>query len=98
MEEEEEDMRRKRQDEGVEERQQGEGESASETSENVGGVGGRGLQLSPHHFNMKGEEGEESDEEEEQGGGPEEFSSTYRPKGQFACCWRPVCETVLFPE
>lgn len=59
----------------MEERQQGEGESASETSENVGGVGGRGLLLSPHHFNK-------SDEEEEDGGGAEDFISTYRPAGQ----------------
>jgi len=63
----------------VEERQQGEGESASETSENVGGVGGRGLMLSPHHFNMKDGE-EESDEEE---GGGAEFPFTHRPAGQF---------------
>lgn len=65
----------------MEERQQGEGESASESSENVGGVGGRGLQFSPHHFNMKEEE--QSDGEEE-GGGSEEFISTYRPEGQSA--------------
>lgn len=43
------------------ERQQGEGESASETSEIVGG---RGLPLSPAHFPVKDEE--ESDEEEEE--------------------------------
>ena len=63
----------------MEERQQGEGESASETSENVGGVVGRSLQLSLHQFNMKGEE---SDEEEEKGGDAEEFTSYYRPEGQ----------------
>lgn len=71
----------------MEERQQGEGESASETSENVGGVGGRGFLLSPHHFNMKEEEEEESnededEEEEEEGGGAEDFTSTYRPEGE----------------
>ncbi|KAM8760934.1 regulator of G-protein signaling 3-like isoform 1-T1 [Acanthopagrus schlegelii] len=76
-EEEERTIRRK--EEMVEERQQGEGESASETSENVGGVVGRSLQLSLHHFNMKEEE-EESDEEEEKGGDAEEFSSYYRPE------------------
>lgn len=64
----------------MEERQQGEGESASETSENVGGVGGQGLLLSPYHFDMKEEEEEKSDEEEEDGGGAEEF--IYRPSGQ----------------
>lgn len=78
-----------RQEEAVEERQQGEGESASETTENVGGVGGQGLQFSPHYFNMK--EGEETDEEED-GGGSEEFISTYRREGWSAvlkflkCC------------
>lgn len=47
----------------VEERQQGEGESASDTSENVGGAWGRGLHLTP--FNMhEAEEEEESDEDE----------------------------------
>lgn len=67
----------------MEERQQGEGESASETSENVGGVGGRGFLLSPHHFNMKEEEeSEEDDDDEEEGGGAEEFTSTHRPAGQ----------------
>lgn len=64
----------------VEERQQGEGESASETSESVGGVGGRGLLLSPHHFNMKEEDEDVSyEDEEEEEGGAEEFSSSYRP-------------------
>lgn len=70
-----------RQEESVEERQQGEGESASETSENVGGVGGQGFQFSPNYFNMK--EGEETDEEED-GGGSEEFISMYRPEGWSA--------------
>ncbi|XP_035854931.1 regulator of G-protein signaling 3-like isoform X2 [Sander lucioperca] len=56
-----------------EERQQGEGESASETSENVGG-GVRGRVLL--HFNMKEEEEEDSDGDEEE----EEFSSSYRPE------------------
>lgn len=46
----------------VEERQQGEGESASDTSENVGGAWGRGLHLTP--FNMHEAEEEESDEDE----------------------------------
>ncbi|KAI3372193.1 hypothetical protein L3Q82_007051 [Scortum barcoo] len=75
-EQEEERRERRREEQEVEERQQGEGESASETSENVGGVGGRGLMLSPYTFNMKEEK---SDEEEEDGGGAEEFISTYRP-------------------
>ncbi|XP_070819923.1 regulator of G-protein signaling 3-like [Chaetodon trifascialis] len=86
--EEEEDRRKRRWEEVVEERQQGEGESASETSENVGGVGGPGLLLSPHCFNMKeeeqrgeNEEQEEEEEEEEAGGGTEELTSTYRPEG-----------------
>ncbi|KAK9523346.1 hypothetical protein VZT92_019742 [Zoarces viviparus] len=61
-----EEERRKKRCEEVEERQQGEGESASETSENVGGVRGRG-------FNRKEEEEESDDEEEEQ----EEL--TFRP-------------------
>ncbi|XP_072243193.1 regulator of G-protein signaling 3-like isoform X2 [Leuresthes tenuis] len=68
------ERRRSRPEEEVEERQQGEGESASETSENVGGVGGRILILSPHHFSMKDGE-EESDEEE---GGGAEFSFSHR--------------------
>ena len=74
----------------VEERQQGEGESSSETSENMGGVGGHGM-LSPHHFNMKEEEGEESVEEEEEGGGDEELTSTYRPAGQSECALLNTC-------
>lgn len=64
----------------MEERQQGEGESASETSEQMGGVGG--LQLSPTHFNMKEEEGE-SDEEEE-GRPSDELLPKFRPEGQCA--------------
>lgn len=63
----------------MEERQQGEGESASETSENVGGVGGRGFLLSPHHFNME----EESSEDEEGEGGVEEVTSSFRPAGEL---------------
>lgn len=62
----------------MEERQQGEGESASETSENVGGVGGRGFLLSPHHFNVP----EESSEDKEEEGGAEEMSSSFRPAGE----------------
>ncbi|XP_041793165.1 regulator of G-protein signaling 3-like [Chelmon rostratus] len=79
---EEEDRRKRRWEELVEERQQGEGESASETSENVGGVGGPGLLLSPHHFNAKEEEdqSDENEEEEEEGGGTEELTSSYRPE------------------
>ncbi|XP_031735058.1 regulator of G-protein signaling 3-like isoform X1 [Anarrhichthys ocellatus] len=61
-----EEERRKNRCEEVEERQQGEGEITSETSENVGGVRGRG-------FNRKEEE-EESDDEEE-----EEEELTFRP-------------------
>lgn len=68
----------KRQEEVVEERQQGEGESASETSENMGGVWGRGLHFSPLHFNMQ----EEETDEEEEGGAHEELISKYRPEGQ----------------
>lgn len=60
------------------ERQQGEGESASETSENAGGVGGRGFLLSPHHFNMN----QESDRDEEE----EKF--IFRPPGEFKCSER----------
>lgn len=59
----------------MEERQQGEGESASETSEHVGGVCVRGLLLSSTHFN------EEEESEEEDGGGAEE-KFIYRPEGQ----------------
>lgn len=47
----------------MEERQQGEGESASETSENTGGVGGRRLLLGPYHFNMKEEQEEEESDD-----------------------------------
>lgn len=79
MEEEVEDGKIARQEEVVEERQQGEGESASETSENMGGVWGRGLHFSPLHFNMQEEE--ETDEEEE-GGACEGLISKYRPEGQ----------------
>lgn len=68
----------------MEERQQGEGESASETSEQMGGVGG--LQLSPTYFNMKEEE-EESDEEEE-GRASEELLPKFRPQGQSAAVTR----------
>ncbi|XP_041643421.1 regulator of G-protein signaling 3-like [Cheilinus undulatus] len=80
--EEEERRKKKREEEEEEERQQGEGESASETSENVGGVGGRGLMLSPLYFNMKGDEDLESDddEEEQDGGCAQEFVSTHRPE------------------
>ncbi|XP_023251258.1 regulator of G-protein signaling 3-like [Seriola lalandi dorsalis] len=91
---------RGRAEEEEEERQQGEGESASETSENVGGVWGRGLLLSPHHFNMKEEEEEESnddEEEEEEGeerGAAEEFTSTYRP----AVLHRSLSEGSLLQE
>ncbi|XP_039979117.1 regulator of G-protein signaling 3-like isoform X2 [Xiphias gladius] len=94
----EDEERRKRREEGeeVEERQQGEGESASETSENVGGVGGRGILLSPHHFNTKEEEEEESGEgeEEEERGGAEEFTSAYRP----AVLRRSLSEGSLLQE
>lgn len=65
----------------MEERQQGEGESASETSEKVGGVRGRGFLLSRHHFSMNQEKDEDSDDEEEEEEGPEVF--TYRPAGQL---------------
>lgn len=66
-------------EERVEERQQGEGESASETSENVGGVKGHDFHLSPAHLNMKEEE--ESERDEEEGGSTEEIS--FRPEGQW---------------
>ncbi|XP_026178178.1 regulator of G-protein signaling 3-like [Mastacembelus armatus] len=91
--EEEERRKRRQEDDEVEERQQGEGESASETSENVGNVGGRGLLLCPHHFNMKEQEEEDSDEEEERGGA-EEFTSTYRP----AVLRRSLSEGSLLQE
>ncbi|XP_068166373.1 regulator of G-protein signaling 3 isoform X2 [Antennarius striatus] len=83
VDEDEEERKKRRRDEMVEERQQGEGESASETSENVGGVGGRGLQLSPHHFNMMEEEEEESDDDndDEEGGRSEELTVAYRAEG-----------------
>ncbi|KAM4577671.1 regulator of G-protein signaling 3-like isoform 2-T2 [Odontesthes bonariensis] len=78
-----------RPEEEVEERQQGEGESASETSENVGGVGGRGLLLRPRPFNMKEEE---SDDEEEGGGA--EFPFSHRP----AVLRRSLSEGSLLQE
>uniref|UniRef100_H3C9V7 Uncharacterized protein n=1 Tax=Tetraodon nigroviridis TaxID=99883 RepID=H3C9V7_TETNG len=49
-------------DEAVEESQQGEGESASETLESVAGVRGHDIQLGPAHCIMK-EDGEKSNEE-----------------------------------
>lgn len=49
-------------DAAVEERQQGEGESSSETSESVGGVRGHDTQSGSPHCIMKEDEGE-SDEE-----------------------------------
>uniref|UniRef100_A0A8C6PBL4 RGS domain-containing protein n=1 Tax=Nothobranchius furzeri TaxID=105023 RepID=A0A8C6PBL4_NOTFU len=58
----------------VEERQQGEGESASETSEN-GGVRAGGLLLNPHHFGLQDED--EVDSKEEGG------EVTFRPAGEF---------------
>lgn len=63
-------------DEAVEERQQGEGESASETSENVGGVRGHDIQPGSAHCLMKGDE-EESDEE----GGATERQVPFRAEG-----------------
>lgn len=63
----------------MEERQQGEGESASETSENMGSVGGQGFLLSPHHFNME----EESNEDEDGEKGGEEVTSSFRPAGEL---------------
>lgn len=75
----------------MEERQQGEGESASETSESVGGVGGRGILLRSHHFNRKEEEEESDDEDEEEGGA--EFTS-YRP----AVLRRSLSEGSLLQE
>lgn len=62
-EEEEEGMMRRLGEVVVEERQQGEGESASDTSENVGGAWGRGLHLTPSNM-YRAEEEEESDEDE----------------------------------
>lgn len=56
-----------------EERQQGEGQSASETSESVGRLRGQSFLSSPASFAM---------EEEEEGEG-EVLSSTHRPAGQF---------------
>ncbi|XP_065822563.1 regulator of G-protein signaling 3-like [Labrus bergylta] len=95
--EDQERRKKRREEEEEEERQQGEGESASETSENVGGFGGRGLLLSPLHFNMKEYEEVESDEEEEEeeeGGGAEEFISTHRP----AVLRRSLSEGSLMKE
>ncbi|XP_071328454.1 regulator of G-protein signaling 3-like isoform X2 [Trachinotus anak] len=97
--EEEEERRKKRreeEEEEVEERQQGEGESASETSENMGGVWGRGLLLSPNHFKMKEEEesDDDEDEDEEEVGGAEEFTSTHRP----AVLRRSLSEGSLLQE
>lgn len=62
----------------VEERQQGEGESASDTSENVGGVWGRGLHLtsSNNHETKIHEKGAE-DEADQDCEEPE-----YRAEGQ----------------
>ncbi|KAK2838241.1 hypothetical protein Q5P01_015453 [Channa striata] len=73
--EEEENGLKGKQEEDVEERQQGEGESASETSENVGSIGR--LLLSPPCFNMK--EGGGSSEDEEEEGATEKWSSSFRP-------------------
>lgn len=50
------------------ERQQGEGESASETSDNVGGVRGCDIQSGPAYGIMN----EEDDESDEEGGASEE--------------------------
>ncbi|XP_059193966.1 regulator of G-protein signaling 3-like [Centropristis striata] len=90
--EEEEERRKRRREEleEVEERQQGEGESASETSESVGRVWGRSLLLSPLHFHTKDEE--EESEEEEEGGGAEEL--TFRP----AALRRSLSEGSLLQE
>lgn len=62
-EEEEEQGMIRRVEEVVEERQQGEGESASDTSENVGGVWGRGLHLTPS-IKHETKKVEKSDEDE----------------------------------
>uniref|UniRef100_A0A1A8EV26 RGS domain-containing protein n=1 Tax=Nothobranchius korthausae TaxID=1143690 RepID=A0A1A8EV26_9TELE len=70
-EETEEERKKRIAEEDVEERQQGEGESASETSENVGGVRAGGLLLSPHHFGLQNED--EVDNKEEGG------EVTFRP-------------------
>lgn len=62
---------RGRMDEVVEERQQGEGESASETCENVGGVKGYDVQSGPAHYFMT----------EESEGGASEEQVPLRPEG-----------------
>lgn len=63
-------------DKAVEERQQGEGESASETSEHVGGARGHDIQLGSAHCLMKEEDEEESDE-----GGATEEQVPFRAEG-----------------
>ncbi|XP_015258044.1 PREDICTED: regulator of G-protein signaling 3-like isoform X1 [Cyprinodon variegatus] len=60
-----EEERVKRREEG-EERQQGEGESSSETSESLGGFVGKGLLLSPQHINIYNEEDDSPEEEDEE--------------------------------
>uniref|UniRef100_A0A3P9KUD1 RGS domain-containing protein n=1 Tax=Oryzias latipes TaxID=8090 RepID=A0A3P9KUD1_ORYLA len=71
----EDDERRRRRLEEVEERQQGEGESASETSESVGG-----LLLSPLHLDVKHHDEEREDSEEEDRGVAGELAFTCRPE------------------
>lgn len=69
----------------VGERQQGEGESASETSETTGILRGQNVRFS-HLYDMQAKQDEDDgsdDEEEEEGGDTEEFISTYRPAGEF---------------
>lgn len=63
-------------DEAVEEREQGEGESASETSENVRGVRGRDIQSASAHCIMK-----EDEEESDKGGGSTEEQGAFRAGG-----------------
>ncbi|XP_037536718.1 regulator of G-protein signaling 3 [Nematolebias whitei] len=72
---EEEGRMKRRWEEEVEERQQGEGESTSETSDSVGGVAGQGLLSSPHLFDLKNEYEEEEERDEEEEGSDEEFTS-----------------------
>ncbi|XP_016898478.1 regulator of G-protein signaling 3-like isoform X2 [Cynoglossus semilaevis] len=97
--EEDERKKRRRQEEESEvvgERQQGEGESASETSETTGILRGQNVRFS-HLYDMQAKQDEDDgsdDEEEEEGGDTEEFISTYRP----AVLRRSLSEGSLLQE
>lgn len=80
-EEDEEGMMRRLEEVVVEERQQGEGESASDISENVGGAWGRGVLVT--QFNMHETEEEEESDEDENERDCEGLLSKYKPEGQW---------------